>query len=83
MEAKSLALRLACTWAGRCDRPECPCDGQRDERALVRTSKMGDTAASVDTQTLQFRLWEMMDTDTSRMRCVVYPGRAMMNQFVP
>eukprot|EP00959_Pyramimonas_sp_CCMP1952_P385258 8074251-Pyramimonas_sp.AAC.1 len=25
MEAKSLALRLASTWAGRCDRPECPC----------------------------------------------------------
>eukprot|EP00959_Pyramimonas_sp_CCMP1952_P035582 745109-Pyramimonas_sp.AAC.1 len=25
MEAKSFALRLASTWTGRCDRPECPC----------------------------------------------------------
>eukprot|EP00959_Pyramimonas_sp_CCMP1952_P026222 550470-Pyramimonas_sp.AAC.1 len=24
-----------------------------------------------------------METDASRIRCVVYPGRSMMNQFVP
>eukprot|EP00959_Pyramimonas_sp_CCMP1952_P112715 2356385-Pyramimonas_sp.AAC.1 len=44
---------------------------------------MGDKAANVDTETLQFRLWEMLETDASRIRYVVYPGRAMMNQFVP
>eukprot|EP00959_Pyramimonas_sp_CCMP1952_P280352 5860383-Pyramimonas_sp.AAC.1 len=83
MEATSVALRLASTWAGRCDRPERPCGGERDERALARTCRLGNKAADVDTKTLQFRLWEMMTTDTSRIRYVVYPGRAMMDQFVP
>eukprot|EP00959_Pyramimonas_sp_CCMP1952_P007268 152509-Pyramimonas_sp.AAC.1 len=70
MEARSLALRLANTWAGRCDRLECPCGGDRDERTLARTSSMGDKAANVDMKTLQYRLWEMMETDASRIRCV-------------
>eukprot|EP00959_Pyramimonas_sp_CCMP1952_P419788 8792984-Pyramimonas_sp.AAC.1 len=43
---KSFALRLASTWTGRCDRPECPCGGEREERALARTCRMGDRAAN-------------------------------------
>ena len=82
-EAQSFALRLASRWSSRCERPECPCGGDRDDRALARTSRMGDRAASVDLETVQFRLWEMMETDASRVRYVVYPGRQMMSQFVP
>eukprot|EP00959_Pyramimonas_sp_CCMP1952_P363461 7611315-Pyramimonas_sp.AAC.1 len=79
LAAKSSALRVASTWAGRCDRPECPRGGERDERALARTCRMGDRAANIDTTTLQFRLWEMLETDATRIRYVVYPGRAMMD----
>eukprot|EP00959_Pyramimonas_sp_CCMP1952_P294709 6163988-Pyramimonas_sp.AAC.1 len=50
--AKSFALRLASTWTGRCDRPECPCGGERDERALARTCRTGDRAANADMTTL-------------------------------
>ena len=44
---------------------------------------MGDRAASVDLQTVQFRLQEMMEVDASKVRYVMYPGRQIMNQFVP
>ena len=82
-EAQSLVLRLARTWTSRCERPECPCGGDRDQRAVARTSKAGDRAANVDIESVQFRLWELMETDSARVRYVVYPGRKMMNQFEP
>ena len=82
-ETQSLVLRLASTWTDRCRRLECPCGGDRDHRALARTSNAGDRTANVDIKSVQFRLWELMETDPARVRYVVYPGRQMMNQFVP
>ena len=82
-EAQSLVLRLASTWTSRCEKPECFCGGERDQRAVARTSKAGDRAANVNIESVQFRLWELMETDLTRVRYVVYPGRQMMNQFEP
>ena len=74
-EMQSVALRLASTWLGRCEKLDCRCGGDGEERALARASRANDRAADVDLDTIQFRLWELMETDASRVRYVVYPGR--------
>ncbi|CAK0825765.1 unnamed protein product [Prorocentrum cordatum] len=71
-EERSFILRVASAWLPRCDRLECPCGGHGAARALVRTSRADERAASADMDTVQYRLWELMDPDLVRVKCVMY-----------
>ena len=82
-EERSFILRMASLWLPRCDKLECLCGGHGAARALARTSRADDRAASADMDTVQYQLWELMETDLSRVKYVMYPGRRMMNQFEP
>ena len=70
-EERSGILRMASTWLPRCEKLECPRGGHGAARALARTSRADDRAASADIETVQYRLWGLMTNGDGPVPCQV------------